>query len=205
MSVDVVKIKVKMQEFRDQEREDIDVIVLSDSILKYCYFLPLAILLAITGAGVEEFIHKQFRGEIVQDWAHYNLCILHLGTNDVANGNARYVFPRIKRLITLIRRRNPHIKFIVCSILPRPRDHRRTRRTIRRVHEALRSWARTTSGVAFYPSHRSFTSDFKIRADQSLFCWDGLHLNHEGVGRMERLIKQLVTLFKQGRLASLQH
>ena len=193
-----------MQIYRDAEREDVDVIVLSDSILKYCQFLPFAILLAITGATVDTFIHKQFAALLVTDWTHYRLCIINLGTNDIANGHARFMFPRIKRLITLIRRRNPEIKFIVCSILPRPRDHKQTLKDIKSVHTAFSTWASITPGVGFYPSHRSFTTNFEIRADQRLFCQDKLHLNYKGVGRMEKLLKQLVQLFKQGRLASLQ-
>ena len=193
-----------MKVYRDRERTSIRAIVLSDSICKYCHFIPFAILLAVTGAGIRTFIDWQRnprKGKwIVRDWCKYDLCFINCGTNDLANGNTAYLDTWMQILMEEIRIENPWIKFVILSIIPRPLDHTETIKDQIKANRVLAQLTRITEGAGFYPSYRTFTKNFEVRDDQKMFGRDGLHLHYNGVGRMEKLIKWLITLYHNGRL-----
>ena len=187
----------------DEERNDIHTVILCDSMLRHCNFKPFGVKYGIGGATAQTFIDEF--DSLVSNWNHYNLCIIHLGTNNISKDTARYVLPEIKSLTRLIQRENPNIKVLISGILPRPVDHSWTGNVVTRVNTALKIWTKSTPGVGFYPTYRSFTSNFDIREDQNHFDRDRLHLNKdEGSGRMERLMKQQIRLFQQGRSAVLR-
>ena len=97
------------------------VAVITDSILKYCVLENFAVLLPFRGADISDIIYYQERG-ILEDWIDYDLVIVHVGTNDIANFQAKLVLTRLKKLVKLLKNSNPWLDVIISSILPRPVD-----------------------------------------------------------------------------------
>ena len=188
-----------MTVYRDRERRGTRTIILADSMLKWCNFLPHAILLAIGGASVEHFLKRQQTDRIVVDWKNYDLVIINVGTNDVANGKARYIHNWITTLHRLIKDQNPRIKCVVNGILPRPCDFKKSKKIVVSVNLALKKWATKTEGAGFYPAYKSFTTNFEAKT--GLFSRrDKLHLTPTGSDRMENLMKQMIRKFEKGQL-----
>ena len=81
----------------------IKILILTDSILKYCDLPEYAKLVAIRGATLEDLIHLQLNHSLA-DWRNYDLLILHCGTNDIANKQAKHILKRTQELIELTAR-----------------------------------------------------------------------------------------------------
>ena len=187
--------------YKDYERPEVRHIVLADSMLKRCDFVPFAILFAIGGGSIFHFVERARTDRIVWDWRNYDLIVLNCGTNDIANGYADRIVEWVKDLHKLITRANPNIHFIVNGILPRPVDFEKSKKIVVNTNTALREWAKVTPNTGFYPVYHSFTKNYKPRADQQLFSRrDKLQLTCNGTGRMEKLMKQLFVRFTTGEL-----
>jgi lysophospholipase L1-like esterase len=176
------------------------VLILSDSILKWVDIEPLATTYAVRGAVIEDLITGVQENWFVRSWETIELVIIHCGTNDVANKKQKYILHQIQYLIHEIKSKNRNIRFILSSILPRPRDFQNTNQIIERVNQVLKIWAGGNHRVHYLPSFRSFLRKAKIRTDQDLYASDGLHLNDRGTTRMARIIRNITSLFYQGRL-----
>ena len=177
------------------------VIVVSDSILKYCNLFPFAHLVPFRGADLSDVIFKERRSRIAE-WRDYDLVFLHIGTNDIANYQARLVHNRTKTLIRLIQASNPYIQIIISSILPRPCDidNHYITNSIIQTNKVLKIWAKHEKGVHFWGSFHSFVRKGTIRYDNWMWARDELHLNYQGTERMEDLIKALIGQYYKGRV-----
>ena len=185
------------------------VIILSDSILKYADFGGHGFLKAIRGANIQTFIDLLNQGWI-QDWARIGAVLIHVGTNDINNGESEQVKPRLEILVNLIHARNIHTGVIISGILPRPVDYEDTKKIVGDVNSELQTWAANTLGVHFYQSFRPFLyrrmgKKQKVQVKANLFsnrC--RLHLNREGLAILVVLLKNQIQLFRRGDILRTQ-
>ena len=187
-----------------------EVIVLSDSILKYAEFGHHALLEAIRGATIRDFIRLIQNGHLHVRWQRIGLVIIHLGTNDVSNGDGASIRPSMEELIDLIRLRNRHIAIIISSILPRPLDYEYTKETVKSVNGVVEIWSQSKVGVHFYQSYRpylykSMGPDEPVVVKAHLFsrrC--ELHLTYDGLRMLVMNLKNQIQLFKRGDILKSQ-
>ena len=187
------------------------VVLLTDSILKYCNLEKVGgKTVKFRGADLTDLIFKQRNGEL-PNWYYYDLVIIHCGTNDVANGEAKFVYRRIQTLIKNIKKSNSKIDIIVSSILPRPCDatpyHRRDpiynpyaqykNEHVKSANSVLKLFCMREEGVHFWPSFHTLVSPgSNIKTE--FYARDGLHLNWYGTKRMERILKTIITRYYKG-------
>jgi lysophospholipase L1-like esterase len=126
--------------------------------------------------------------------------IIHCGTNGVKDKKQKYVLCQIKYLIHEIKERSRITRFVISSIIPRPRDFDKSNSIIRRVNQVLKIWTEGNPSVHFLPSFKAFLKGARIRTDQDLYAEDGLQLNQRGIARMARILRNIISLFSQGRL-----
>ena len=179
------------------------VIILSDSILKYASFGGHGFLRAIPGANVQVLINLINQG-FIQDWSRIGCVLVHVGTNDVDNGQGAGVLPKLKILANLIQSRNRNVGFIISGILPRPKDYERTKSIIFDINLELQEWAASEQSIHFYQSYRQFLykpmgKKQKTVVKKELFsdrC--KLHLNEKGLAILLPLLKNQIVLFRRG-------
>ena len=64
------------------------------------------------------------------------LLIVHIGTNNVAQGDSPYdIIRRMRELIIGVREYRYEVKFAVCSILPQPKDNATTKRVVKETKQ----------------------------------------------------------------------
>ena len=158
---------------------------------------------AIRGANIQTFIYL-INQVWIQDWTRVGVVLIHLGTNDIADGESEQIKPKFEILINLIHARNVHTGVIISGILPRPLDFESTNPIIGDVNRELQTWAARTHAVHFYQSfrpflHRSMGKDQEVKVKSELFskrC--KLHLNYEGLAILVVLLKNQIQLFRRG-------
>ena len=179
-----------------------EVIVLADSILKNANFGHHATLKAIPGANIGTFIDLIRNRQIRVYWRRVGLVILHLGTNDVDDGNSGSIRPWMEELIQLIRSNNRHIAVIISGILPRPVDHDYTKGILKTVNGVLQIWSATQTGIHFYQSYRPYLYK-PIGASEPLVLSHlfsrrcELHLTYDGLQMLVMNLKNQINLFKR--------
>ncbi len=178
--------------------------ILSDSILRYADLGYYADLYPVPGATTLKLIWKLQEG-VIKDWMSYRLLIVHVGTNDIDNGDTTQVLRRFKSLTRLVVGFNPYIKIIFSSILPRARDFKETQSLVDTVNYGIRYWCKRTPGMGFYPGYKNFVKSFRIRPDRlHMYKRDGLHLNRASITYLEILLRKLVVYFNRGHLGILK-
>ena len=197
--------------YYEPEYPDPSVVLLTDSILKYCDIRKVAgKTVEFRGADFTDLIFKQRNGEL-PNWYYYDLVIIHCGTNDVANGEAKFIYRRIQTLVNQIKRVNNKIDIIVSSILPRPCDatplHFRDpihnpyahykNEHVKSANSVLKLYCLREEGVHFWPSFRTLISPgSNIKTE--FYARDMLHLNWYGTKRMQRILKTIITRYYKG-------
>ena len=176
------------------------VVILSDSLLKHASLPGVAEVHCVRGATFSTLKEGVDHDRYIKDWKAYNLVIIHCGTNDIDNGNQKNILKETTALVAKVQKRNTELKFIISSILPRPKDFETTNPIIKRVNEVLKVWSSSKKHVIFAPTYKTFFKGNQIRTDQVLFDEDKLHLNEQGSLRMVRILKSLVHRFEQDRL-----
>ena len=175
-------------------------VILGDSIITGIFLRGIAEVHNVRGATFLRLLIGVELDHYIKDWSPYRLVIIHCGTNDIDNGNAKDILATLQLLIHSIQDRNSNIRIIVSSILPRPKDFPTTNPTIKRTNQVLQIWAQSQSNVRFEPTYRTYLYNGEIRKDQELFAKDDLHLNELGKWRLARLFKNIVNLFNNKRL-----
>ena len=179
----------------------IDVIVISDSLLKHCRTPGHANIHAISGLTTESLIGKIRRNCLDKygtsvNWNRYYLCILHVGTNDVGKGKGDYVVDNLIEVVREIRTHRPNLDIAISGILPRPKDHKDTSDILIKINRDLKDWCDSKDYLHFHPSYKSFIRHKRPIEDQNLFAQDRLHLGDFGINRMCQIIKVIVTRWR---------
>ena len=92
------------------------------------------------------------------------------------------------------------INIIISAIIPRPRDHIKTGPIIKQINNALAQWCYDRPGFHFHPTYNSYQKGGEPNIARNFWCEDGLHLADRGVKQMNLIIKNLVALWRVGRL-----
>jgi ribA/ribD-fused uncharacterized protein len=110
----------------------------------------------------------------------YAVILLHVGTNDVERFTLSKSQVALELLIAHVRSIAPQAKIIVSTILPRPKDFRKTQDHVNALNQwMIREIPRLFEGVIVLKSFTSFLH--QKQPIQKLFYKDGLHLDTEGV------------------------
>jgi len=112
----------------------------------------------------------------------YKIILVHIGTNDLANGRtAIEVSLDIKELIDVIRQSNRDAVIVVSAILYRPVDDVSTFRKVNVFNAEIKRVTERFRAVLFIRSHTVFKSGDTLLVQ--LYDTRGLHLNRRGLDR----------------------
>lgn len=108
------------------------------------------------------------------------LLLIHIGTNDIANGATPTVFlRRMQTLLKTISEVNQQvIYFAISAILPRMTDDGATKSTIKQCNNMMKHWTSQTNNIVFLNTSKLFLRNGKIV--RCFYRHDGLHLNQQG-------------------------
>ena len=194
------------------------VIILSDSILKHCEPPYGSTFIPISGAKIETFTRAARNN--TYNFSVFDLCIIHVGTNDVDNyfknqrasvrhyrnttesAIAHHIFNNFMLLILEIRSLNRDIKIIISGIIPRPKTFSFSSNLTIAVNKKLRKLASESGYLHFHTTYTSFL--FNRRPKPHMYDqhdWYQTHLSYAGTITMQLIVKNLVSLFEQGRLS----
>ena len=175
-----------------------EALVLSDSILKYCFLPNHADLCAIRGATSQTLINK-VRSEDIP-LLQYRLIIIHVGTNDVNNGDGLTFINRLITLVAEIRVRNPYVHIVFSAVIPRILDHVDSEEVIKKLNQDAKQWCKQRYWATFYPTYKTLVYQGLLNLLGNYWADDGLHLTDRGTKRMSQIIKNIVALHRQRRL-----
>lgn len=175
-----------------------NVLVLSDSILKHCYTPNHADILAVRGATTKTLISRVQQNII--NWQNYQLVIIHVGTNDIDDGDGKDVFNNILALCNEIRERQPFMCYIISGILPRPCDFPDSNSEVKFVNYKLRNFCYRRPNFHFNQTYNSFLKNGFPDLAGDYWGADELHLNDRGIKRMNAILKNLVARWRNGTL-----
>jgi hypothetical protein len=173
------------------------IIIIADSVLRDCEEPNESRLMVYCGATVKN-ITRIIRREHI-NFNETKLCILHLGTNDVANREQEVVVSRMSELVHQIVRKRPDIQVVISAILPRPRDYARTKPAIRLVNRELATWCSQKRNLHFNNTFKGYQQC--SRPNTNLFAIDGVHLSWMGSIKATLILKNLIALWRQKRLS----
>ena len=144
-------------------------------------------VLPIGGARIQDISAKiyyknstEYRHIEVQG---YRVIVLHVGTNDVANGRSHLeVVMDMKELLDLVLKENLKAVVMVSSVLYRPMDHTDSGDTVDRVNYELDRLCTRYGRVLFTRSYAVFKTGSRLLTD--LYQPRGLHLSNTGKVRL---------------------
>ena len=173
-------------------------ICLSDSIPKYCYTPNHCDIHSVRGATTQRLITKVRQNLI--NWLIYGLVIIHVGTNDIANGDGASMLLNTVILCNEIKCRNPDIKIVISAIIPRVIDFVETDHIIKGINRDLKRFCdhSTSPDFHFHPTYNSFQKCGWPDLTGNYWAKDDLHLADRGIKRMNAIIKNLVALWRRG-------
>jgi lysophospholipase L1-like esterase len=167
-------------------------LIVGDSIIKYLQPIEGVEVCPFPGATIGKINYLVTYGKIKFENADY--VILHVGTNNIANGQVPdTILSDYANLIASIRRIKPNIVIICSAILPRPVDHDVTDSLIRTVNTGLQVDIAKHLNVKFIRSYRPFCFEGKIK--RYLFAKQdgGLHLNNEGANQLRHFFIRVIS------------
>ena len=174
--------------------------ILSDSIIKHVSMPDVAVVHACRGATIDKLISGIQTDKFESDWSHFDLVIIHCGTNDIDKGDHRAIISKTQYFVHELKLRNNRLQVIISSILPRPCDEDNTNRIIVRVNQVMKVWADSKRSVHFAATFKTFIKNIKTKKGDDLYDDDGLHLSTLGTERTARVLRNLIHLFYQERL-----
>ena len=153
-----------------------EAVIITDSIFKDCEPPRGSLLIAKGGATIKQ-ISKDIKYERITVKEH-KLCVLHVGTNDIGNGDYGVLIPRYSELLYQIRRHNPTIDIVICAILPRPADYNYTKFATDYANFLLEDWCTKKDHLHFNRTYKGYLT-FN-RPILELYATDGIHLGRLG-------------------------
>ena len=189
------------------------VIILSDSIWKYCEPPYQSTFVPIRGAVVRTFTRLIRRREY--NLLDYELLVLHVGSNDVDNAFrrstgrneshwsdevvARDIFYDFEQLVSIIKHQNNNISIILSGILPRPKTFTAAAGTTILVNKKLAKFCKERGDLHFNHTYRIYLHHSQPKLE--LFAKDREHLSRKGTMVATLTLKNMVSLYYQGRLS----
>jgi hypothetical protein len=163
--------------------------ILGDSMIKHVRSIFGSHNACLRGKGIYDIL--SYVSDNGHRLNHTAAVVLLIGTNDVANNMELSVFERgYADLINRIKRVASWSVVFLCTILPRPVDARSKNRGVGPYNNIISRLA-DQPRCAFIPTWRAFCVQSE-RADLQYFAQDGLHLNHQGVCRLEDILRSKI-------------
>ena len=128
------------------------------------------------------------RGQRTLDVAQFRSILLHVGTNNVGQSLDR-IQDNFRFLVDAAQLRCPGASVYLSSVPPRPIDWFRTGEQVVAINQWLEQWA-PPQGARFINSYRLFTFG-RTGIAESLYK-DGLHLNSDGLKKLEDKFRQML-------------
>jgi lysophospholipase L1-like esterase len=173
--------------------EDSKVGMISDSIMKWIMNVVHLDNQAVPGLTLSTGLEKMKSGFL--NIHGFDCLIIHIGSNDFENGYTEKLLPRettakilgkILAIFLYLRESVPTTKLAFSMILPRPKDTPNMVADLDNVNTAIKELCKTQK-VVYINSAKSVT--IGTAADKSLYAYDLLHLNYNGVAAMKRYLK----------------
>jgi len=122
----------------------------------------------------------------------YRFIVVHVGTNDVADGRSvGAVTDDFRALLEVIRRHNRDAVLLVSAVLYRPKDDNRTYQRVNAYNAAFKRVSDHFHTVLFLRTQTLFKSGSLLLSQ--LYDVRGLHLNREGIDRLGKYLRARLT------------
>jgi lysophospholipase L1-like esterase len=159
-------------------------LIIGDSILREIRYIRDCEVISLSGIKLEELL-KYLKHQTNRTIDAKSI-LIHCGTNNIERDEPNEIVRKIKNIIDEIHSKNPSVKILVSSILPRPIDDEKNGHKVKIVNGQLKrkcvEW-----GAYFLASHKLM---LKLGKPQVKFYRDGLHLNKDGVKRLRQFFSQ---------------
>ncbi|XP_045203369.2 uncharacterized protein LOC123556597 isoform X1 [Mercenaria mercenaria] len=184
----VVRKRDEVKALRDVRR----VCIMGDSIIKHLPSIQGVSIFAFPGATIGKLSFLVDSRAV--PLADFNFVIIHVGTNNIANGHSlQHMSSDFANLVASIRKCNKDIAIIVSSILPRPVDHSHSKSTVQQFNFHLQDYLASELNFKFIRSYRPFC----FRGDIKRFLFakrdGGLHLNSEGSNHLRFFFLRVIS------------
>lgn len=168
------------------------VIIVGDSIIKFLPPIEGVQIAAFPGATIGKLSYLFSSRKVAISEAEY--IMLHIGTNNVANGqSAETILADYANLIAIVRRLYPSIKIICSAILPRPVDHQTTDSVIRLINKSIETDLTKNLNIKFIRSYRPFCENGKVKRYLFAKMDGGLHLNSAGADQLRHFFIRVIS------------
>jgi hypothetical protein len=122
----------------------------------------------------------------------YRFIVVHVGTNDVADGRSvDAVSDDLKELLETVRRLNRDAVLLVSAVLYRPKDDLRTYQRVNAYNVAFKRVCDPFRSVLFLGTQTLFKSGSLLLTQ--LYDVHGLHLNRDGLDRVGKYLRARLT------------
>jgi hypothetical protein len=176
--------------------------MLTDSILKYCEIPGYLDVIAIRGAKVRNLRQYLAFHHTEINWGQYGLVIVHVGTNNFSNYESPWhVMTEVEGLVEDLLDCKASLDILFSAIIPRPADFPYTNPSIREFNKQLQIYCKDRSYTHFHATYNAFMAyGLPVLAGNS-WAVDEIHLSWNGVIKMNKIIYDLICLWKQGVLS----
>lgn len=161
------------------------VLLISDSICKYIENIDWLESTVLPGANIFT-IHNFIKGSKARINLFTHL-ILHVGTNDIANGLTNdLIYQYYLNLLVLVKSIT-NCNIIISAILPRPVDFTETKQRVIEVNKHLATLA-FQKKFLFIRTYKPFVQQPGSIPIRKYFAKDGLHLSFTGVSVLRNFL-----------------
>lgn len=167
-------------------------LIVGDSIIKYITDIEGVKIKSFPGATIGKISTLISNGII--ELNDHDYIILHVGTNNIGNGNSfEEIISDYGNLVAIIRKKKRTIRIIVSSILPRPLDHSSTDKQIKDINGHLKNKMSHDLNFTFVASYKAVSKYGTYRRYLFAKCDKGLHLNTEGSNRLRFFFLRVIS------------
>lgn len=132
------------------------------------------------------------------DITPFKTILIHVGTNDIAEGTAvGPIQSQFEHLLSVIRRENFTVNIMISALLPRPVDEHYTRVDVKHLNDNLLSLC-ARNHIAYVPSFRPFL--FRGVANLKKFNIDRMTLSREGSADLTQIFRHSMSSSNHGTL-----
>lgn len=132
----------------------------------------------------------------------FSIIIIHVGTNNLATDDVKYMICKYQQLLNAIKMRNRRAIIAISSVLPRPVDFARSRGKSTMLNKELTHLCMLpalTHSLFFIPSFRPFIKD--AQPVNEYYGKDGIHLSHDGVQVLRKFFMNAFRLIVKTKLS----
>jgi lysophospholipase L1-like esterase len=159
-------------------------IIVGDSILKNIRNINDSSIYSLSGITIDELTNKI--GQIVSNHVNCKTILIHCGTNNLGRHSTPQIISKFQELISTIQTKNPLIRILISSILPRISQDPDMNAVTDHINHLLKELC-AKNGCHFEASYKVFYK--KNKTDPNLFT-DGLHPSMTGTKRFRQFYCQ---------------